>query len=76
MPMSLEQWRECWARAEGAAEGLREALSALGVPQVAYGAVRPVVTHNGRVYVDVGMLRGDAAVMVAEALKPAGGSGP
>lgn len=72
VPMPLEQWRECWARADRTAEVLREALAGLGVPHTAYRAIRPVVTHHGRVYVDVGMLRGDAAALVAEALSPKG----
>ncbi|MEU2179908.1 hypothetical protein [Streptomyces thermolilacinus] len=68
MPMPLKLWRERWARAERAAAALREALEALGIPRAAYGGIRSAVTHSGRVYVHVGLLREDAALAVAEAL--------
>lgn len=69
MPLPMEQWHECRERADRAAVLLLEALSALGIPQTAYGSIRPVVTHRGRVYVNVGMLREDAVSMVVDVLK-------
>ncbi|MGK5630301.1 hypothetical protein [Streptomyces sp. URMC 123] len=70
MPLPMPQWRERWQRADRAADALRGALAALGVPRSAHGPIRGVVTHQGHVLVDVGMLREDAAAAVAAALSP------
>ncbi len=72
MPMELEQWRACWARAEAAAEELRAAFAALGMAPAVCRTLRPIVTHQGRVYVGIGQLPEDAARMVARALSPEG----
>ncbi|MCH0538683.1 hypothetical protein I3F58_03725 [Streptomyces sp. MUM 203J] len=70
MAMELERWRECWARAEAAADELRSGVARLGLEPAVCRRVRPIVTHPGRVYVDVGMLPEDAARIIARALGP------
>ncbi|GAA4909173.1 hypothetical protein GCM10023237_31270 [Streptomyces coeruleoprunus] len=73
MCMPMEEWRETWAYAEEMTEALREALSALGIPRTSYRSIRPVITHRGQMYVAVGMLRADAAAVLANALSPQSG---
>lgn len=71
--IDLQTWRDSWARATDAAEAIRAALTALGVPEAAWSTVMPVVTHSGQAYVDLGMIRAEAAEQIAEALRsPAG----
>ncbi|WKX71241.1 hypothetical protein [Streptomyces sp. XD-27] len=68
MPMPMDIWRERWDRADRTAAALRNALATHGIPESAYGSIRPVVTHQGSAYVDLGMLREDAAAKVAAVL--------
>ncbi|HBF80117.1 MAG TPA: hypothetical protein DD420_09360 [Streptomyces sp.] len=69
--MDMQTWRDGRARATDAAESIRAALAALGVPESAWGGVRPMVTQTGRPYVDLGTLRADVVEQVAEALRGA-----
>ncbi|MFE2549268.1 hypothetical protein ACFXGI_12055 [Streptomyces sp. NPDC059355] len=68
--MEMQAWREAWERATVAAESLRAAFAGLGLPESAWGRVRPSVTHAGRAYVDLGTLPAEAAERIAEALSP------
>ncbi|QOV37653.1 hypothetical protein IM697_04270 [Streptomyces ferrugineus] len=67
--MDMETWRDARSRAVGAAEALRAALAALGVPESVWGTVRPMVTHKGTPYVHVGMVRAEVAEQIAEAMR-------
>ncbi|MEU9504599.1 hypothetical protein [Streptomyces sp. NPDC048196] len=64
-------WRESRGRAESAAEALRAAMAVLGLPEAAAAKVRPVVTHSGASYVDLGMIRSDHAEQLAQAIRMA-----
>ncbi|MGC9539524.1 hypothetical protein [Streptomyces sp. UG1] len=55
-----------------AAEAIRAALAALGLPERVWGSVRPVVTHRGTPYVHIGMVRADVAEKMAEAMRTPG----
>ncbi|MFJ8162911.1 hypothetical protein ACIRBY_18565 [Streptomyces sp. NPDC096136] len=65
----MQTWRDARTQATNAAESIRAALAALGVPESAWGSARPVVTHNGHAYVHLGMIRADAVEQIAEALR-------
>lgn len=67
--MEMQTWRDSRATAAEAAESIRAALTALGVPESAWSSVRPVVTHSGGAYVHLGMIRADAVERIAEALR-------
>ncbi|GAA1576885.1 MULTISPECIES: hypothetical protein [unclassified Streptomyces] len=67
--MDMQTWRDARTQATDAAESIRAALAALGVPESAWCSVRPVVTHNGHAYVHLGMIRADAVEQIAEALR-------
>lgn len=54
--VGLPQWRESYAAALAASEGLRAALAELGVPERSYRGIRPATTSTGRPYVYVGIL--------------------
>ncbi|MGW5676273.1 hypothetical protein ACWEV4_14550 [Streptomyces sp. NPDC003860] len=69
MPMTTEEWRACWKRADHAAERLREVMDALGVPEGKRGPVRPLVTNKGTAFVDIGMLRDDVVLKLVEAVR-------
>ncbi|MFE6223740.1 hypothetical protein [Streptomyces sp. NPDC057854] len=51
-----------------AAEALRTAMAALGLPETAWRGIRTAVTHRGVAYVHVGLIPAAAAAAVAEAL--------
>lgn len=68
MVISPDKWRECWSLADRTVTALRIALNAAGITESAHGSIRPVVTHDGKVYVETLMLRADAAATVTEAL--------
>ncbi|WP_414168119.1 hypothetical protein ACMATS_14565 [Streptoverticillium reticulum] len=68
MVISPDKWRECWGLADRTVTAFKNALAAAGIPESAHGSIRPVVTHDGKVYVETLMLRADAAATVAEAL--------
>lgn len=65
----MQTWRDGRTRATGAAEAIRAALAALGVPESAWGGIRPTVTYNGLAYVHLGMLPADVVEQVAEAMR-------
>ncbi|WP_405609053.1 hypothetical protein [Streptomyces sp. NBC_00076] len=69
--MDMQTYRDGRKQAEDAAEALREALAALGLPERVWSSVRPMVTHSGNAYVHLGMVRADAAVKMAEAMQAA-----
>ncbi|MER5933485.1 hypothetical protein [Streptomyces sp. NPDC002054] len=69
--MDMQTWRDGWTRAADAAESIRAALAALGLPESAWSSVRPTVTKTGRPYVELGTLRADVAEQIAEALRGA-----
>lgn len=66
--MDLPAWRDAWVRAEDAAESLRAALAALGVPESAWSGIRPVVTHTGHAHVHLGTVRADAVALLTAAV--------
>ncbi|WP_330330777.1 hypothetical protein OHS33_14275 [Streptomyces sp. NBC_00536] len=65
----MQTWRDSHARADDAREALVAALAALGIPESAWSAVRPEVTHTGTPYVHLGLIRADVIEQVAEALR-------
>lgn len=67
--MEMQVWRDGHARATDAAESLRAALVALGVPETAWSGMRPTVTYNGLAYVHLGMLPADVVEQIAEAMR-------
>lgn len=69
MPMEMQTYRDGRKEATDAAEAIREALAALGLPESVWGSVRPMVTHSGKPYVHLGMVRADAAQRMAEAMR-------
>lgn len=68
MTLDMQQWRDARTAAEDAADALRQALAALGVPARCYRQVRPVVTPSGKSYVLMGPLPVDLAAHMSEAL--------
>lgn len=73
-PMDMQTWRDGHSRAVDAADTLRAALAAVGLPERVWCAVRPQVTHKGTPYVHLGMLRADHVKQIAEALHAAAAS--
>ncbi|MGW4034348.1 hypothetical protein ACWEFL_34495 [Streptomyces sp. NPDC004838] len=69
--MDMQVWRDARARAEAAAEAIRNALAGLELPERDWGSIRPVVSVSGRSYVHVGVVRADAVERVADALRAA-----
>jgi hypothetical protein len=69
--MDMRPWRDGWTRATDAAESIRAALAALGLPESARSSVRPTVTKTGRPYVELGTLRADVVEQIAEDLRGA-----
>ncbi len=67
--MDMQTWRDGHMTAEQATSALRDALAALGLPERAWEALRPVVTYNGTPYVHMGMVRADVAERMAEAMR-------
>lgn len=67
--MEMRTWRQSRTTATEAAESLRAAFAALGIPESAWSSVRPVVTNTGGAYVHLGMIRADAVEQIAEALR-------
>ncbi|MEU0583777.1 hypothetical protein [Streptomyces sp. NPDC006132] len=72
MTMDMQTYRDGRKQAADAAEAIREALAGLGLPESVWGGVRPMVTHSGKPYVNLGMVRADAAEKMAEAMQPQG----
>ncbi|MDT9694733.1 hypothetical protein [Streptomyces sp. P17] len=69
MTMDMDTYRAGRKEATEAAEAVRAALAALGLPERVWGSVRPMVTHKGSPYVHIGMVRADAAEKMAEAMR-------
>ncbi|MEU7432155.1 hypothetical protein AB0B07_15085 [Streptomyces sioyaensis] len=69
--MDMQTWRDGRTRADAAATAIREALYALGLSEAAVRGIRPVVTHAGRPYVDLGMFRADQVEQAAKAIRTA-----
>lgn len=69
MPMDMQTYRDGRKQATDAAEAIRAALASLGLPESVWGSVRPMVTHSGKPYVHLGMVRADVAEKVAEAMR-------
>ncbi|MFG2675786.1 hypothetical protein [Streptomyces sp. NPDC048445] len=67
--METQTWRDSRAEASDAAEEIRAALAALGIPESAWSGMRPTVTHNGNAYVHLGVLPAHAVERIAEALR-------
>lgn len=67
--VDLPQWREGYAVARAASEGLRAALAGLGVPERSYRSIRPAMTSTGRPYVYLGILSAAAVEALASALQ-------
>ncbi|MEV1083609.1 hypothetical protein AB0I98_36230 [Streptomyces sp. NPDC050211] len=64
----MQTYRNRRKQATDAAEAIRAALVGLGLPESVWGSVRPMVTHSGKPYVHLGMIRADAAERIAEAM--------
>ncbi|MET8080949.1 hypothetical protein [Streptomyces sp. NPDC005303] len=69
--MDMQTYRDGRRAASNAAEAIRAALAGLGLPESVWGSVRPMVTHSGKPYVHLGMVRADVAEKMAEALQAA-----
>ncbi|MFF7382130.1 hypothetical protein [Streptomyces griseoluteus] len=69
MPMEMQTYRDGRKAADDAAEAIRTALAGLGLPESVWNSVRPMVTHSGKPYVHLGMMRADAAERIAEAIR-------
>ncbi|KUL35378.1 hypothetical protein [Streptomyces regalis] len=67
--MDMQTYRDGRKQATDAAEAIRAALASLGLPESVWGSVRPMVTHSGKPYVHLGMVRADVAEKVAEAMR-------
>jgi hypothetical protein len=69
MTLDMQVYRDGHREATEAAEAIRAALAGLGLPERVWGSVRPMVTHSGKPYVHLGMVRADAAERMAEAMR-------
>ncbi|MER7914278.1 hypothetical protein [Streptomyces sp. NPDC096068] len=69
--MDMQTYRDDRKAADDAAEAIRSALVGLGLPERVWGGVRPMVTHSGKPYVHLGMMRAEAAERIARAIRPA-----
>jgi hypothetical protein len=69
MTMDMQTYRDGRKQATDAAEAIREALAGLSLPESVWGSVRPMVTHSGKPYVHLGMVRAGVAERMAEAMK-------
>ncbi|MFC8896511.1 hypothetical protein [Streptomyces cinereoruber] len=67
--MDMQTYRDGRQAAAEAAEAIRLALVELGLPERVWGSVRPMVTHSGKPYVHLGMMRADAVEKIAEAIR-------
>ncbi|MER5226068.1 hypothetical protein [Streptomyces flaveus] len=69
MTMDMQTYRDGRKEATDAAEAIQAALAGLGLPEHVWGSVRPMVTHSGKSYVHLGMIRADAAERMAKAMR-------
>ncbi|WP_254400062.1 hypothetical protein [Streptomyces sp. AC602_WCS936] len=69
MTMDMQTYRCGSNAATKAADAIREALAGLGFPESVWASVRPMVTHNGKAYVHLGMVRADVAEQMAAAIR-------
>ncbi|WP_217181288.1 hypothetical protein [Streptomyces sp. AC495_CC817] len=69
--MDMQTYRDGRKQATDAAEAIRAALAGLGLPENVWGGVRPMVTHSGKPYVHLGMVRAEAAERMAAAMQVA-----
>ncbi|AWN32317.1 hypothetical protein DKG71_27790 [Streptomyces sp. NEAU-S7GS2] len=69
--MDMQTWRDGRKKADDAAAAIREAFTALGLSEAVGRSIRPVVTHSGRSYVDLGMLRAEQVERAAQAISEA-----
>ncbi|WP_330335197.1 hypothetical protein OHS33_25300 [Streptomyces sp. NBC_00536] len=69
----MRTWRDGHARADDAAESLRAALVALGVPEVVWRGMRPTVSAEGFPCVQLPLLPADVVGLMAEAITRGGG---
>ncbi|WP_406411052.1 hypothetical protein [Streptomyces sp. NBC_01614] len=67
-PTDMETYREGRRQATDAADAIRAALACLGLPERVRGGVRPMVTHSGRPYLHLGMVRADVAKLMAQSI--------
>ncbi|WP_234374947.1 MULTISPECIES: hypothetical protein [unclassified Streptomyces] len=65
----MQTYRDGRKAATDAAEAIRAALVELGLPERVWSSVRPMVTHSGKPYVHLGMMRADAVEKIAEAIR-------
>ncbi|MEU9874974.1 hypothetical protein [Streptomyces phaeochromogenes] len=69
--MDMQTYRDGRKEATDAAEAIRAALAGLGLSESVWGSVRPMVTHSGKPYVHLGMVRAEVAEKMAEAMRTA-----
>ncbi|MEW1546026.1 hypothetical protein [Streptomyces tsukubensis] len=67
--MEMQTWRDARSKAVDATEAIRAAMAAIGLPEAFWSSLRPVVTHSGKSYVNVGMVPAEAAEQIAEAMR-------
>ncbi|MGW4030643.1 hypothetical protein ACWEFL_15195 [Streptomyces sp. NPDC004838] len=65
--MDMQVWRDTRSEAVAAAEAMRTAMAALGIPERVWRLVEARVTR-GRAYVQLGMVRADAVELMADIL--------
>ncbi|MGW4551140.1 hypothetical protein ACWEN4_33060 [Streptomyces violaceorubidus] len=65
----MPKYRDGRREATDAAEAIRAALASLGLSEGVWGGVRPMVTHSGKAYVHLGMVRAEVAERIAEAVQ-------
>ncbi|MFD4786767.1 hypothetical protein ACFWN1_06745 [Streptomyces sp. NPDC058459] len=69
MTTDMQTYRDGNRAASNAADAIKAALVDLGLPESVWGSVRPMVTHSGKPYVHLGMVRAEAAERIAEAIR-------
>lgn len=67
--VDMQTWRDGRRAAVNAAEAIREVLASLGLPESAYVAIRPQVTHKGQPLVHLGSIPAAYVEQIAEALR-------
>ncbi|MER8027788.1 hypothetical protein ABTZ78_02250 [Streptomyces bauhiniae] len=67
--MDMQTYWDGNRAASNAADAIKAALVDLGLPESVWGSVRPMVTHSGKPYVHLGMVRAEAAERIVEAIR-------